>query len=151
LVNVESDEEKILPILFTSVKDESGRIRRLAAQALSKYGERARPAVPALVVMLANDDDVSDALAALKIIGVRTIPELLKALNAKDTKAQVFACESLAALGPEARDALPRLRELAGGQSSPVQKAARAAIAKVEPPATPPPPPKIEVEMTPAS
>jgi len=130
---VESDEGKIIPILNAAVNDESGRIRRPAAQSLARFGERARSAVPGLVAMLERENERAAALDALKAIRGGTVPDWLKALAVKDPKVRVFACESLAALGPGAKDASPRLRELLDGQPPPVQEAARAALAKIEP------------------
>jgi HEAT repeat protein len=132
LAGVESDEGKIIAALTAAVGDESGRIRRPSAQALTKYRERARPAVPGLVAMLERDGDRPVALDALKAIGGGTVPDWLKALAVKDPKVRVFACESLAKLGPEAKDATARLRELLNGQPQPVQDAARTALAKIE-------------------
>ncbi len=134
LLSVESDEAKLLATLIPMFNEEGGgRLRRVAAPALAKFGERARPAVPGLVAMLDRDNDRPAALAALQAIGVRNVPDLLKMLAVKDPKARVFACESLAALGPEAKDAAARLRELTNGQPPSVQDAARAALAKIEP------------------
>ena len=132
LGRVESDDAKVIAAFSAAVSDENGRVRRAAAQGLARFSERARPAVPGIVAMLEREPDRVVALDALRAIGVRTVPELLKALAVKDPKVRVFACESLAALGPEAKDASVRLRELLNGQPQPVQDAARAALAKIE-------------------
>ena len=133
LVAVESDESKTIATLVRAVSDENGRVRRPAAAALSKFGERARAATPGLITMLERDNERGVALLSLKVIGVRSVPDLLRALSLKEPQVRVFACDQLAALGPEAKDAIPRLKELAGGQPPAVQDAARAALAKIEP------------------
>ena len=133
LASVESDDAKIIAALTAALSDETGRVRRPAAQALARFGERARPAVPGIVAMLERDIDRVVALDTLRAIGLRSVPDLLKVLAVKDPKVRVFACESLAALGPEAKDATARLRELLNGQPQPVQDAARTALAKIEP------------------
>ena len=133
LIAVESDEGKLIPALSAAVNDESGRIRRPAAQAVAKYGARARAAVPGLVLMLERDNERQVALDALKAIGGGSVADMLKALAMKDPKVRVYACESLAALGPDAKDAAAPLRELLTGQPQSVQDAARAALAKIEP------------------
>ena len=56
----------------------------------------------------------------------------MRALAVKEPQVRVFACEQLAALGPDAKDAAPRLKELANGQPEAVLQAARAALAKIE-------------------
>lgn len=133
LIAVESDEGKLIPALSAAVNDESGRIRRPAAQAVAKYGARARAAVPGLVAMLERDNERQPALDALKAIGGGSVEDMVKALAVKDPKVRVYACESLAALGPDAKAAAAPLRELLTGQPQPVQDAARAALAKIEP------------------
>ena len=133
LTAIESDEAKIIAKLSQAVADESGRVRRPAAAALSRFGERARAATPALVAMLDRDNDRGVALLALKLIGVRSTLDLVRALSVKEPQVRVFACEQLAALGAEAKDAIPRLKELADAQPKAVQEAARAALAKIEP------------------
>ena len=133
LSRVESDDAKIIAALTTALSDEIGRVRRPAAQALAQYGEKVRPAVPAIVAMVEREIDRVVALDALRAIGVRTVPDLLKILAVKDPNVRIFACESLTALGPEAKDAAAPLRELTNGQPAPVQDAARAALAKIEP------------------
>jgi HEAT repeat protein len=151
LINVEADDDKVVPVLLTTVKNESSRLRRPAVQALAKYGERARPAVPGLVAMLSNESDAGDAFATLKILGVRSVPDLLKMLDAKDNKVRVFAAESLGSMGPDAKDAASRLRELVNDQAQPVQKAVRTALAKIEPPPAPATPAPVPTTPAPAS
>jgi HEAT repeat protein len=137
LLSVESDDAKLIAALTEALSDESGRVRRPAAQALAKYGERARPAAPQIIAMLERGDNERPiALEALRAIGVRSVPDLLNALAVKDPKTRVWACESLGALGPDAKDAAGRLRELLEGQPQSVQDAARAALAKIGPPAS---------------
>ena len=130
---IESDESKILAALLPGLGDDSGRVRRPIAAALSKFGERARAATPGLVTMLERDNDRGVALLALKVIGVRSVPDLLRALSMKEPQVRVFACEQLAAMGADARDAAPRLKELTADQPQAVKDAARAALAKIEP------------------
>ena len=133
LAAIEQDEEKIIAALATALADDTGRVRRPAAAALSKYGERARIATPGLVQLLDRDTDRAVALLSLKVIGVRSVPDLLRALAVRAPEVRVFACEQLAALGADAKEAVPRLKELTSGQPQPVQDAARAALAKIEP------------------
>ena len=133
LVAVESDESKTIATLVKAVSDEDGRVRRPAAAALAKFRERARAATPGLITMLERDTDRGVALLSLKVIGVRSVPDLLRALSMKEPPVRVFACDQLAALGPEAKEAIPRLKELASEQPQEVLEAARAALAKIEP------------------
>ncbi len=129
---IESDESKVIAILVEALADQSGRVRRPAAAALSKFGERARVATPGLVSMLERDNERGVALLAMKVIGVRSVPDLLRALTMREPQVRVFACEQLASLGAEAKEAIPRLKELSEGQPKAVEEAARGALAKIE-------------------
>ena len=133
LLAIESDEAKIIATLVPALSDEVGRVRRPAAAALAKFGDRARAATPGLVAMLERDTDRGVALLSLKVIGVRSVLDLVHALSVKEPQVRVFACEQLAALGPEAKESVSRLQELTTGQPPAVQDAARAALAKIEP------------------
>lgn len=131
---VETDAAKALAVLIPLAADQSGRMRRAAALGLTRYGEAASAAVPALVRMLPSPNERSEAMRALKAIGVRTVPELKTMLAINDARVRNLACESLGALGPAAKDAAPKLRELAE-QNNEVRNAARAALARIEAPA----------------
>jgi HEAT repeat protein len=127
---VESDRAKALTTLIPLAGDASGRMRRGVAAALSQFGADARPAVPALTRMLINENERSDGLRALKAIGVDNVPELQKMLAMKDLKVRTFACESLGALGPAAKEAAPQLRD-AMAQDAALRGAATAALGKI--------------------
>lgn len=133
LAAIESDDAKALATLLPLSGDDSARMRRVTANALAKYGASASPAVPAFVKMLERENERSEAMRALKAVGVRTVPEAMKMLTIKDAKVRAFACESLAALGPAAKEAAPKLHELAA-QDGAVREAAKAALAKIEAP-----------------
>ena len=133
LAAVETDEAKILAALLPGVKDENGRVRRPTAHALAKFGAHAREAAPAIVAMLERETDRPIALESLRAIGVRSTPDLLRALGVKDPAVRIFACGQLEAMGAEAHDAIPKLKELLNGQPAPVQEAAKAALSKIDP------------------
>ena len=106
-------------------------VRRATAPELGKLGPRAEGAIPGLIAMLDQDTERTLALEALKSIKVREIPDLLKLLGMRESKVRVFACDSLGALGPAAKEAVPKLRDLLSA-ASPVQDAARKALARIE-------------------
>ena len=135
LASIERDDARALATLTAMLAStESGRVRRAVALGLVKYGPAASSAVPGLVAMLDRETDRGSAMQALKAIGVRTVPELLKMLAVKEPRVRVFACESLAALGPAAKDAVPKLRELLASDSA-LRAPITAALAKIEAPA----------------
>jgi HEAT repeat protein len=134
LAAVDPDEAEVLSTLLTLAQDKSGMVRRATAPELGKLGSRAEAAIPALMAMLDQDTERSLALAALKSIKVRNVPDLLKMLSMRENKVRVFACDSLGALGPAAKEAVPQLRDLLSSPSS-VGDAARKALACIEAPA----------------
>lgn len=138
IATIETDQAKALATLIPLAGDQSGRMRRAVAGALAQYGTAARPAAPAFVRMLVSENERSDAMKALKATGIDTVPDLQKMLAVKDAKVRTFACESLAALGPAAKDAAPLLRELLKQDAS-LRAPITAALAKIDP-ASPPAP-----------
>jgi HEAT repeat protein len=131
LAAVDPDDAEVLSTLLTMAQDKSGMVRRATAPELGKLGPRAEAAVPALMTMLDQDTERALALSALKSIKVRNIPDLLKLLSMRENKVRVFACDSLGALGPAAKEAIPKLHDLLSSSSS-VQDAARKALARIE-------------------
>jgi len=130
---IESDQAKALATLIPLAGDSSARMRRAAGAALVRFGAAARPAVPALVRVLPSESERGDALRALKVIGVDSVPELRKMLAIKDARVRTFACESLGALGPAAKEAAPQLHELLA-QDAALRSPITAALAKIEAP-----------------
>ena len=70
-------------------------------------------------------------MRALKAIGVKNVPDLLAMLSVSDPRVKTFACESLGALGPAAKEAAPQLRD-AAAQDASLRGPANAALAKIE-------------------
>jgi HEAT repeat protein len=133
LASVETDQAKALAVLTPLAGNrESGKVRRAVAHALARYGPAAKDAVPGLISMLDKETERGEAMRALKAIGVKDVPNLLTMLSARDPRVRTFACDSLGSLGPEAKDAAPKLREIAA-QDSAVKAAAQAALKKIEP------------------
>ncbi len=131
IVKAEPDRDKLLSLLIKSLQDESGRIRRVAALGVKPYGEKAQAAVPGLMAMLDRDIDRALAIDALRAIHVRDVQHLLAALNNKDAKVRVFACELLSDMGSDAKDAIPALEQKAEGDAEPVRTAAKKALARI--------------------
>jgi hypothetical protein len=82
--------------------------------------------------MLEKENERAEAMRALKGIGVRTVPDLVAMLAVHDAKVRTFACDSLGTLGSDAKDAAPKLREIAEQDSS-VRTSANAALKKIDP------------------
>jgi HEAT repeat protein len=135
LASVENDDAKALnAIIPLADRNQTGTVRRAAAHALGKYGPAAAPAVPRLIALLDRENERGEAMRALKSIGVHSVPDLVTMLAVHDSRVRTFACESLGTLGPDAKDAAPKLREVAEEDSA-VRESAKAALKKIEPPA----------------
>jgi len=133
LAAVETDNDKAIAVLAPLVRNtESGKVRRVAAHALAKYGPAASAAVPGLITMLEKETERGEAMRALKAIGVKNVPDLLTMLSVSDPRVKTFACESLGSLGPDAKDAAPKLREIAA-QDGALRASANAALKKIDP------------------
>jgi len=133
LAAVETDDAKAIATIVPLARaSESGKVRRAAAHAVAKYGPAAGAAVPGLISMLEKETERGEAMRALKAIGVKNVPDLMSMLAVRDTRVRTFACQSLGDLGPDARDAAPKLREIAE-QDNAVRATATAALKKIDP------------------
>jgi len=90
--------------LALALRDSDLRTRHLAGQAIGAVGPAAKSAVPALIDLLASDDEGS----------------------------RNSACIGLAGIGPGAATALPALRRTLTGSSPTVQRFAQSAIDSIE-------------------
>jgi hypothetical protein len=106
------------PALGQALADSNPRVRSLAAVALEAMGPAAVPALPELVRALNDPVDyvrvpAADALGAMGPAARAAVSPLAVRLRARDE--QVMVLRSVAAalgnIGPDARDALPALRE----------------------------------------
>lgn len=119
--------------LIAALADADAKPRRAAMEALGALGTNAREATPQLITLLHRDGDRPSALEALKRMEVRSVPHLLDALSVNNSDVKIYACERLAAIGPEAREALPALKGLLEAQNDEVRRGARRAVARIEP------------------
>ena len=127
-----ADPGRLVPILIRAVEEGSEAVRLTAIDALGDIGPPAQPAVPALFKLLDVEYERSLAHRALTRIGPRSIPHLVQALEHKEVFVRVFACSSLAVLGPDAEDAIPALQKARDKDSDErVRDAARGALARL--------------------
>jgi len=132
LGRIESDPKAIFSILLEALNDEASDVRKPAAVALGKLGSQAQEAVPALFSMLKVDDDRLVVLESLRQIKVKSVPLLIEALAHRDPAVRSFACESLARLGSEAKEAVPALQKSLNDDYDSVRRQARMALRRIE-------------------
>ena len=131
LAAVERDATKKLPVLAAAVEDPESTVRTVAMSWLGALGEPAAGAAPSLVKRLNVESDRGVALEALRKVKVRDVPSLIAMLKVSDGNIRVLACERLATLGPEAREALPHLQAVLQGAGERVRVQAQQTIDKI--------------------
>jgi HEAT repeat protein len=124
--------KEAVPALATALKDRAVNVRIRAAMALGKIGADAKAALPALieasrdlghmggVIYPDQPSGVAEAAieAALAVdpkcreqLARAALPDLTAAVKSKDWVEVMTAASALAALGPDAKPAIPALRE----------------------------------------
>src|SRR5206468_3190513 len=106
-----------IPVLIEALKPRYGVNRIVAVQGLSKFGPKAKAAVPALQEVLADEDisirrHIQDVQAAINSIDTETsLQDLIAQLeNPKGSvPARVAALNRIAQLGRQAKPAMPAL------------------------------------------
>ena len=116
LRKVGDSAERILPLLIGALEDEEWAIRNVAALELGEMGEAASPAIPALLHLLQQDDDVDAVRQAIREIntaGDEAVPMLLEIIQDESAaqRARYYAIYLLRKMGARARAALPTLRD----------------------------------------
>jgi len=118
LAEIAADAVTLAGPLGRALKDNNLNVRYYAAQALKKMGAAAAPAVPDLIAALDTHPSREPDLEGP--------PRYYK-------DARSVAAEALAAIGPPAKSALPRLREVAAkDDEAEVRDAASEAIKTIE-------------------
>jgi HEAT repeat protein len=131
LLKIEQSDDKLLPVALKIFDESIGSLHREAAIALRRFGDRAQPALPGLLDMLSRENDRGEALGTLRGMRVQAVQPLMKKLDDKAPEVRVFACEALAKLGAEAREALPALQQRVEKEGDPVRSAAQKAIEQI--------------------
>jgi HEAT repeat protein len=114
--------------------DPKPSVQAQGAFGLGLLGEKAKPAVPALVRALGSPDTLVRQQAALSLgqIGdAEAVPALATALRDKEWTIRRQAAVALGSIGPPAREAEAALRKCERDAHAPVRKAATEALARI--------------------
>src|SRR4051794_21047534 len=113
-------------------KRDSGKLKAIAG--VEAMGEKAAAAAPALVEMLAvNNEDVRLAAAiALGKIGSAAVKPLDKAVRSGDPDVRFYAVWALAFVGPPARAATPSVAAALSDTSAQVRRKAAYALGRID-------------------
>ena len=95
--------ERVVPALLKSLSDSDTEVRLGAIKSLERFGEKSKPAGPALREMLRRDPDAKIRRCAASLLGTirdkDAVPDLTQALDDADTGVRVEATWSLGAWG----------------------------------------------------
>lgn len=119
--DLEDNPEQVLPVLLPLLEDEDWAVRRDAASKIGAYGTLAKAAVPVLFNMLSSEEDEEIARNALREIdsaGPEALDVLLNGLGSEDRRIRFYAMFLIGKIGPEAKVAIPRLREMMNDSDS---------------------------------
>jgi HEAT repeat protein len=144
LLQVGPEPDSEIAGLVDSLQNELEVVRFHAAVALGNLGRNARPAVPTLIHTALWDADpavrVEAAVALWKIerSGPLVIPVLTEALEADNEMICWMAADALGQIGPEAREAVPALRQALHRdfKVSLIKKGVLLALERIDPQAT---------------
>lgn len=120
--------------LVAALKDDEWPVRQAATAGLERLGSRAVDAVPILVKLLSSSEDRFAAFSALRRIDKALpshVPALTLSLESDSDFEKAGAARMLAKIGKEAKDALPKLEELAKHSDRRVRDAAEDAIKEI--------------------
>ncbi len=129
----EPELKSAVPALTKALDDEYVFVRTRSAKALGRIGPDAKVAVTALIETLTDRTTaVSSIRALVQIDAQAAIPVLIKTLSNKYDYIREETAEALGGIGPEARAALPALKQLTKDPDRQVAKAATEAIERID-------------------
>ncbi len=133
-----------VPYLVQALKSKDRNVQRAAADTIDTIGSPARKAMPALVEVVDKEDTHPEVRkfvvrAMLTINGqgefrkepAKAVPALLEMLRDRNPTTRWGICQTLAAIGPEAREAIPGLTGALKDESLSVRNAAEYAIQRI--------------------
>ena len=130
---------RAVPLLQDAVRDDQPQVRRSAALTICLLGPEAREVVPALIEAFADADlgtrrpFLMNALLCTREHALPALPLMREFLDDEDFHTQYWACRVLAALGPQAAPAAPRLIELVADGVTSVRRNAALALGQIGP------------------
>jgi HEAT repeat protein len=137
LGRLRANDEESLAAIIKGLGDKEAQVRRAAVRSLALIKADRKVTIP-LVVKLLEDSDPNVAMRALGAIaegGAESMPALNAALA--HPEARYWACLALSEMGPQARDAVPGLRNVLTDERPQVRLQATIALAEIGPAAKP--------------
>ncbi|MGI9242586.1 MAG: HEAT repeat domain-containing protein [Verrucomicrobiales bacterium] len=131
LVAIEPGGESLTEVLSKMLADDDPAVRHPAIEGLGQRGEDARSAAPLLFELLEREEDRAEALDALRRIRSLDPDLYISALDNREPRVRLFACEALGRLGKKAEKALPQLEHLTKDRYDFVRRRASDAIKRI--------------------
>jgi HEAT repeat protein len=137
LAAIGPDAAEAVPAIRQALKDPDAKVCYAACYALGKIGPAAESAKADLAGHLSDDDEFMCMACAWALAQIdpkspetaaKTVPVLIKALQAPDPPTRLHAAEALELLGPLAADAAPALKKLGDDPDEAVRAAAAQAL-----------------------
>jgi HEAT repeat protein len=117
--------EPAVPDLIGALKSEDEQVRWWAAQALEEIGPAAKAAIPALVASFEDPvrpvQNAASALAGMGTLALRDVTSIL-ADPKSSPDARVGAAQTIASIGPRAKETIPLLTEALKDDRRPARK-----------------------------
>lgn len=133
-----------VPYLVQALKDPDPNVQFKAADSLDDIGPPARKAIPALVeTATTNPNEKVRRYAVMALVTIqgfdeykrdpaKAVPDLIKLLSDPDVETRWGAVQTLAALGPPAKEALAPLQKLLNDPDPSVSAGAQFAIQRIQ-------------------
>jgi len=123
-----------IDILKDDLKNRDPNLRATAMDTLSCLGKRALPAIPEMVLLFdePNGEAQLNNIAAVAHLKEWAVPDLVAALENRNTNIRRGACIALGKIGAPARSALPSLRKLLDEPGFDVSLAAERALRQIK-------------------
>lgn len=143
LLTMKEDAADAIPELIELTKKEEKPEARAAVSTLIAIDPEGSKVIPALAELLKSKrstDFRSGLIEPLSGYGKKVVPAMMGLLKEEDEKTITMASLVLGRVGPEAKSALPALKNLKSHKSELVQRVVELVIQRIEPRDVPPPP-----------
>jgi beta-lactamase regulating signal transducer with metallopeptidase domain/HEAT repeat protein len=131
LAEVGTPDKAVVAALVAALEDPEGRVRLASYQALRNLGAIKPALVPKLAALVKDKNaDLRDLVYRdLRDLGPgakAAVPALIEALKENTTRMQAICC--LGAIGPDARDAIPALKDFYRSDDETIRRCVTAAV-----------------------
>jgi HEAT repeat protein len=123
--------DQVLEVWIKALAHNDPNVRSVAVEALERIGPGAKPAKAALLERFKKEEDgwlrrhILDVLAAIEPDGPALISFLIDSIEDRDSPVRREAIRCLAALGPKAKEAIPRIEAYLSNPAAKVKEGER--------------------------